>query len=102
MTTPKKKTMKRGKKRGKQPTEGPVTPREWQVAELVIEGHHNESISNQLGISVQTVKRHMYNITHKLAVNDRLELAVKILKERHAAEMQRLRDLVGIFDLQSN
>jgi DNA-binding NarL/FixJ family response regulator len=80
----------------------PVTPRELEVIELVCEGHDNESISHQLDISEETVKRHLSTIFDKLEVRSRLELAVKVLKRRHAQDLAIVRRECDIFDLQSN
>jgi DNA-binding NarL/FixJ family response regulator len=63
------------------------TPREREVLELLLGGHNDESISNQLGITLDTVKRHTHSLYRKHAVSSRLELAVTVLKQRHADEI---------------
>lgn len=84
----------------KNPRDGPVTPREQQVTELLIDGHSNESIGHQLNISTETVKVHLYRAMAKWGASNRVELAVKVLKERHAKELKRVQSCY--FDLQSN
>jgi len=69
---------------------GPLTEREWQVIELVIDGHTNESIGHQLEVSKQTVMRHLTNIFGKLSVSSRTEMAVLVLKDRQAEELERI------------
>jgi len=88
------------KGRSKSPTEGPLTRREYEVIDLIIDGHSNESICNQFHISGNTIKRHLQNIFAKLSVTSRTELAVKTLKQRHAEELKALRE--SYFDFKPN
>ena len=48
-----------------------LTAREVEVVQLVAEGLRNKEIAARLSISEDTVKMHMRNVMHKLAVNDR-------------------------------
>ncbi|HWG84262.1 MAG TPA: helix-turn-helix transcriptional regulator [Deinococcales bacterium] len=48
-----------------------LTPREIQVLQLVACGHTNRAIAAELGLSVNTVARHVENILNKLAVPGR-------------------------------
>lgn len=52
----------------------PLTPRERQVARLVVEGATNASIARSAGISIRTVEGHLYQIYTKLQLNGRSEL----------------------------
>jgi len=53
--------------RGDPPTaSNPLTPRERQVLQLIVEGHTDRQISDKLCISVRTVHRHHANIRSKL------------------------------------
>jgi ATP/maltotriose-dependent transcriptional regulator MalT len=79
-----------------------LTNRELEVVDLICDGHSNDSIASQFVISTETVKRHMTNICQKLHVNSRLEVAVTMLKARHAEEMAMVRRECDIFDTQSN
>lgn len=54
-----------------------LTNREMQVLNLIYKGHDNISISEILHISVNTVKKHIYNIFSKLEVNTRMQLISK-------------------------
>ena len=47
-----------------------------QLLALVVEGGTNKDIGSQLGISEETVKRHLTNIFDKAGVSSRLELAM--------------------------
>jgi DNA-binding NarL/FixJ family response regulator len=78
------------------------TDRENEVIDLVCEGHNNESIGHQLGIGVETVKRHLYNAFLKLNIYSRTELVIAVLNARHAEEIALVRRECDIFDLQSN
>lgn len=48
-----------------------LTPREWEVLELVAGGDTNKRIATALSISERTVERHVSNIFHKLGVSTR-------------------------------
>jgi two-component system nitrate/nitrite response regulator NarL len=50
--------------------------RELEIVALVTQGLRNQEIAQKLSISEQTVKNHLHNIFDKLAVSDRLELAL--------------------------
>lgn len=59
-----------------------LTPRELDVLEKVALGRSNKQISDELSISLSTVKIHVSNILQKLGVEDRTQLAIKALQER--------------------
>ncbi|MDP8968649.1 MAG: response regulator transcription factor, partial [Actinomycetota bacterium] len=61
-------------RRGEDPREEPLTPRELEVVKLIAEAHTNEQIAEQLVISRKTVERHRANILEKLGMRDRVEL----------------------------
>ncbi|MEM8539529.1 MAG: helix-turn-helix transcriptional regulator [Pseudomonadota bacterium] len=52
----------------------PLTPRQKQVAELIIEGLPNRAIAGQLGISIATVKDHVHAILERLELPSRTAL----------------------------
>jgi DNA-binding NarL/FixJ family response regulator len=58
----------------------PLSPREMEILELVIQGMSNREIAYNLGISHQTVKNHMTSILGKLGVSDRTQAAVYALR----------------------
>ena len=55
-----------------------LTPRESQITGLVAQGASNKRIAEQLSISEHTVKAHLTTIFRKIAVSNRLELALHI------------------------
>lgn len=60
-----------------QPAGGsPLTKRELEVLRLTAQGLSKPRIAHVLGISPNTVKRHVVNIFNKLGVNDRAQAAV--------------------------
>lgn len=59
----------------------PLTPREMEVLELLVEGMSNQQIAEKLVVSAETVKTHVRHIMEKLAVADRTQAAVKALRE---------------------
>jgi DNA-binding NarL/FixJ family response regulator len=58
----------------------PLTPREMEILELVVQGMSNRRIAYDLGISHQTVKNHMTAILRKLGATGRTEAAVCALR----------------------
>ena len=58
-----------------------LTPRERQVAAAVTRGLSNRKIGDELGISAETVKRHLASIYTKLHVPGRVALAVLVLQD---------------------
>ncbi len=58
----------------------PLSTREMEVLEYLVQGASNKVIAVNLGISQQTVKNHMTNILRKLGVGDRTEAAVAALR----------------------
>lgn len=59
-----------------------LTSREAQILKLITEGFSNNEIANQLYVSINTTKAHVASILQKLEVDDRLQAALKALKER--------------------
>jgi two-component system nitrate/nitrite response regulator NarL len=64
-----------------------LTPRERQVAALVVEGRSNKEIAIDLRIGPATVKNHVHNILDKLDVRRRAAIASRLGAE--AAEQRR-------------
>ncbi len=58
----------------------PLTPREMEILELIIEGLSNRGIAYRLGISQQTVKNHVTSILAKLNLSDRTQAAIYALR----------------------
>ena len=59
-----------------------LTSRETQILKLITEGCSNIEIANSLYVSINTTKAHVASILQKLEVDDRLQAALKALKER--------------------
>ena len=59
-----------------------LTAREAQILKLMTEGYSNMEIAQHLVISVNTTKAHVASILQKLEVDDRLQAALKALKNR--------------------
>ncbi len=59
-----------------------LTSREAQILKLMTEGYSNMEIAQMLVISINTTKAHVANILQKLEVDDRLQAALKALKNK--------------------
>jgi DNA-binding NarL/FixJ family response regulator len=58
----------------------PLTDRELEVLQLIVNGNSNADIAEKLYITVGTVKTHVRNILNKLSVDDRTQAAVRALR----------------------
>lgn len=58
----------------------PLTERELEVLQLIVEGASNAEIAQKLYITVGTVKTHVRNILNKLCADDRTQAAVRALR----------------------
>lgn len=58
----------------------PLTSRERDVLNLLLEGASNREIARRLVLSVNTVKRHVYNICSKLGVQSRTQAIIRARK----------------------
>ena len=57
-----------------------LTPRERDIAELVVAGNNNKAIASALDVTERTVKAHLGSVFKKTNTKDRLQLAV-LLKD---------------------
>jgi DNA-binding NarL/FixJ family response regulator len=48
-----------------------LTPRQWQLLDLLAAGHTNAQIARRLGVSEGTVRTHLENIYRRLNVTNR-------------------------------
>lgn len=58
-----------------------LTEREMEVLRLLVKGKSNTEIAKDLIVSVHTAKAHVCSILQKLCVDDRVQAAVKAIKE---------------------
>lgn len=65
-----------GEKNGK-----PLTEREFEVLKLIVMGKTNTEIAENLMVSVHTAKAHACSIFQKMSVDDRVQAAVKAVRE---------------------
>lgn len=56
-----------------------ISPREWEIINLLVRGKSNKEIEDLLFISHSTVKNHIYNICQKMKVNSRLQLVSSVI-----------------------
>ena len=55
----------------------PLTEREREVLRLLLTGASNREIARRLVLSINTVKRHIYNLCGKMGVQSRTQAIVK-------------------------
>lgn len=60
---------------------GQLTERELEVLRLLVQGKSNTEIAKDLIVSVHTAKAHVCSILQKLCVDDRVQAAVKAIRE---------------------
>jgi DNA-binding NarL/FixJ family response regulator len=77
----------------------PLTPREMDVLELIIEGLSNKGIAYRLGISKQTVKNHVTSILSKLGLSDRTQAAIYALRRGWVRFPSKRLDTDGSFEI---
>ena len=58
-----------------------LTEREMEVLRLLVQGKSNTEIAKDLIVSVHTAKAHVCSILQKLCVDDRVQAAVKAIRE---------------------
>ncbi|PSB24432.1 helix-turn-helix domain-containing protein [Stenomitos frigidus] len=58
----------------------PLTARELEVLQLIVDGHNNPTIAAKLFITKGTVKTHVRNVLRKLCVEDRTQAAIRALR----------------------
>jgi two-component system, NarL family, response regulator LiaR len=61
---------------GLRPVKSPLTPREWEVMDLIAQSLTTDQIADALVVSTETVRTHVKNILRKLEVRSREEAVV--------------------------
>ena len=64
------------------PEEPKFTEREVQVLKLLVEGHPNRVIAEELGIDLATVKKHVGALMRKVGVKNRISLSVQAMNRK--------------------
>jgi DNA-binding NarL/FixJ family response regulator len=57
-----------------------ITPREREILALIAAGRANKEIAAELGVSEDTIKRHVSHILEKLDVNDRAQATAQAIR----------------------
>ncbi|MCR5264986.1 MAG: response regulator transcription factor [Cyanobacteria bacterium RUI128] len=78
---PKQENFKLTSDNGENENKIPLTEREQEVLKHLVAGKSNTEIAKELIVSVHTAKAHVCSILQKMCVNDRVQAAVKAVKE---------------------
>ncbi len=60
----------------------PLSERELEVARLIAAGYSNKQMASELGISHNTVARHVANIMRKMEAGNRTEAVLNAIRQR--------------------
>jgi DNA-binding NarL/FixJ family response regulator len=70
--------------------EASLSPAERGVLQKLLDGLRNQEIANKLRLSDKTVKNHISHILRKTGTSSRLELTIKVYKQRERALKRRV------------
>ena len=69
-----------------------LTPREFEVLEMVSHGSTNAQVASELGVTVHAVKFHVASILRKMGSRNRTEAAVSFLNLSRANGIEEVPD----------
>jgi two-component system, NarL family, response regulator LiaR len=80
---------------GMRPVKSPLTPREWEVIDLLKAGRSTDEIATELVLSTETVRSHVKNILRKLDVRSRKDAVLAADRMRGASGSEEPPDPVA-------
>jgi DNA-binding NarL/FixJ family response regulator len=73
-----------------------LTPREFGLVGLIVQGHSNKEIASALHLTDSTIKNYLYRIFDKIGCNNRVTLAVRYVREEDCERTARAMGQVGM------
>jgi DNA-binding CsgD family transcriptional regulator len=73
-----------------------LSPRELQIVRATFDDRKESAVAADLGVAPRTVHTHIERLHRKLAVNDRLQLALRVIREFVALTVSTKSDLPPI------
>ena len=64
------------------PPDPQLTPRHWELLDLLAAGHTNAQIARRLGVTEGTVRKHLQNIYSRLQVSSRTAAVMRECEPR--------------------
>jgi len=74
-----------------------LTPREMEITQKIIVGQMNKEIARDIGVSLNTMKRHINNIYNKIGIRSKVEL-LNLLIEFNLVPSQNIKNILLIYD----
>jgi DNA-binding CsgD family transcriptional regulator len=76
-----------------------LTPKQWQIANLVADGEKNETIAKQIGTTHNMVKNFMVRIYDRTGLWNRVELALAVVHHEFTCSCEHAGSRLGVPDV---
>lgn len=59
-----------------------LSPRQYEIVRLLVDGYTQRAVAHALGLSLQTVKNHLYEARHRVGVETTAQVMVAVAEGR--------------------